>query len=104
MAGGASFADYNESYRQVHGGRKAAISATTVASVGAVGLRAPQPEAPRPEPEPTKAERTREVSDLMWKLNDYKTIDCPCGTRLKVPPRFRGKNVKCPHCGRVHAM
>ncbi|MFW6125845.1 MAG: M48 family metallopeptidase [Chloroflexota bacterium] len=104
MAGGASFADYNEAYRQVHGSRKGAVPAATVASTGAIGLRAPEAEAPRREPEPTKTERTREVSDLMWKLNDYKTIDCSCGTRLKVPPRFRGKNVRCPHCGRVHAV
>ncbi len=104
MAGGASFVDYDRAYRQVHGGRKGAIAPATVASVGAVGLRAPQPEAAPREPEPSKVERTREVSDLMLKLSDYKTINCECGTKLKVPPRLKGSQVRCPHCGRTHSV
>ena len=104
MAGGASFVDYDRAYRQVHGGRKGAISSATMASVGAVGLRAPQPEAAPREPEPSKVERTREVSDLMLKLSDYKTINCDCGTKLKVPPRLKGSQVRCPHCGRTHSV
>ena len=35
-------------------------------------------------------ERTRETSTLMQKLSNYKTIDCECGTRLKVPPGYEG--------------
>jgi heat shock protein HtpX len=104
MAGGASFADYDSAYRQVHGGRKGVITSATMAGVGAVGLRAAQPEAAPREPEPGKVERTREVSDLMWKLNDYKTINCDCGTKLKVPPKLKGSRVRCPHCGRTHSV
>jgi len=104
MAGGASFADYDSAYRQVHGGHKGVVTPAAMASVGAVGLRAPQAEAAPREPEPSKVERTREVSDLMWKLNDYKTINCDCGTNLKVPPRLKGSRVRCPHCGRTHSV
>jgi len=104
MAGGAAFADYENAYRQVHKRGKGVISPAAVASVGAVGLRAAEPEAARREPEPSKVERTREVSDLMWRLNDYKTINCGCGTKLKVPPKFKGTRVKCPHCGRIHSV
>ncbi len=104
MAGGAAFADYENAYRQVHKGGKGVISPAAVASVGAVGLRAAEPEAAPREPEPSKVERTREVSDLMWKLNDYKTINCACGTKLKVPPKFKSGQVKCPHCGRIHSV
>jgi len=101
MAGGASLADYNGAYRQVHGGSAGVISASTAASIGAVGLRSAEPEATRGEPEPGKVERTREVSDLMWRLNDYRTVTCDCGTKLKVPSKLKVAHVKCPHCGSI---
>ncbi|MBE9501237.1 MAG: M48 family metallopeptidase [Dehalococcoidia bacterium] len=104
MAGGASLADYDTAYRQVRKGRRGFVSASAIASVGAVGLREAEPEAARREPEPDKVERTREVSDLMWRLNDYRTIICDCGTKLKVPPKLKRVNVKCPHCGRINPI
>jgi heat shock protein HtpX len=104
MAGGASLADYDTAYRQVRKGRRGFVSASAIASVGAVGLREAEPEAARREPEPGKVERTREVSDLMWRLNDYRTIICDCGTKLKVPPKLKRVNVKCPHCGRINPI
>ncbi|MBT9149823.1 MAG: Protease HtpX [Dehalococcoidia bacterium] len=97
MGGGASFADYDNAYAKVHKGGGSVIPASALASAGAVGLRAA-------EPEPSKLERTREVSDLMWRQNNYKTINCDCGTKLKVPPKFKRANVKCPHCGRIHSI
>jgi len=104
MAGGASFNDYDKAYRQVHSGRRGILTPGTVAAVGAVGLR----EASSPEPigetyQSAKAERTREVSDVMLRLNDYGMIDCDCGVKLKVPPSLRGRSVQCPRCGRIHA-
>jgi heat shock protein HtpX len=104
MAGGASLADYDSAYRQVHKGGKGFMPAASIASAGAVGLRAATPEAAQPETEPGKVERSREVNDLMWRLNKYKTINCDCGTKLKVPPGFKGDSVRCPHCGRTHRL
>jgi heat shock protein HtpX len=40
----------------------------------------------------------------MWRQNNYKTINCDCGTKLKVPPKFQKANVKCPHCGRINPL
>ncbi len=104
MAGGASLSDYDSAYRQVHKGGKGVMPATAVAGAGAVGLRSASPEAAQPEAEPGKVERSREVSDLMWRLNKYKTINCACGTKLKVPPAFKGDSVRCPHCGRTNPL
>jgi len=104
MAGGASFADYDQAYRQVRGARKGVISATTISAAGAVGLQLEEPKAVRREPEPEKVERAREVSDLMLRMNKYRTINCSCGTKLKVPPTFKGTHVRCPHCGRINAV
>jgi len=102
MAGGASLVDYNHAYRSIHKGGKSVFSAATLASTNTVGIRAAVPEAAAAEREPSKAERTREVSDLMWRMNRYDTINCECGTKLKIPPDFKRSNVRCPHCGRIN--
>ncbi len=100
---GASPADYDQAYRQVKGGASV-IPASAVAGVGAVGLRAATPEAGRAEEAGDKIGRTRETSDLMWRLSNYKTVDCQCGTRLRVPPNFKEPAIQCPHCGRLNQI
>jgi heat shock protein HtpX len=104
MAGGASLADYDQAYRTIHKGGKPVFSATTMAGAGTVGIRAAVPEAAPGEREPSKVERTREVSDLMWRMNEYETVTCDCGTKLKIPPNFKRSNVRCPHCGRINSV
>jgi heat shock protein HtpX len=94
---GASYADYEQVYEKVHGAGKGVIPASALSLSHPAGLRAAGAEA---APEPDKIGRTRETSDLMWRLGNYKTITCKCGTRLRVPPRFKGTTVRCPHCGR----
>ncbi len=101
MAGGASFADYDQAYRGIHETGKGIIPGSAVAT-GPVALRAAGAEEILGEPD--KMERAREVSDLMWRRSDYKTITCACGTKLRVPPRFKAPSVKCPYCGRINQV
>jgi len=101
---GASLGDYNQAYREAHRRGGGIIPTSALAGAGAIGLRAVEPEVARLEPEPDKVGRTRETSDLMWRLNNYKTINCTCGTKLKIPPKFKGSSVKCPHCGHTHPL
>jgi heat shock protein HtpX len=103
MAGGASFAQYDQAYQQVHKTQTGMISATTIAAAGVVGLRGAETEAAAAK-EPSHIERTRETTDMMHKLDGYKTITCACGTKLKVPPGFKDDTIRCPHCGRVHKV
>ncbi len=102
MAGGASLADYDQAYRQLHKGGGGIISAPTIAAVGAMGLRAA--EAGVTEKDPDRLTRTRETQDLLWRQSNYKLITCSCDTRLRIPPRFKESSVKCPHCGKVHPV
>jgi heat shock protein HtpX len=104
MAGGASFSQYDQAYRQVHKAQTGMISATTIAAAGAVSLRGAKAEEPAQVKEPSHIERTRETADMLHRLNGYKTITCACGTKLKVPPRFKDNTLRCPHCGRVHKV
>jgi heat shock protein HtpX len=103
LAGNVSYTAYNDAYNKVRGAHGGLISSRTAARTpGVAAIRPATTEGPLLEGPANSAGRAREVSDLMFKLNDYKMIDCPCGTRLKVPPTLRGHTVRCPHCGRLH--
>jgi heat shock protein HtpX len=101
---GASLVDYDRAYREARGIKRGIAPSSALAldkMAAAATLRAPSADTKPVEEAAQKVERARETSDLMWRLHDYKTIDCPCGTRLRVSPEFRGVNVQCPHCGRI---
>jgi heat shock protein HtpX len=105
MGGGADYSKYDQAYRTVKNTSSGVISSQTAAAVGAVGLREASAEGLAPvetAPLDDKSTRTREVNDMMYRMNDYKVIDCECGAKLKVPPSMRGTVVKCPRCGRPH--
>jgi len=101
MAGGASLTDYNNAYQQVHRGGGTVIPASALA-MSTASYKAITPEIKTKEPD--KLARTREISDLMWKLGKYRQISCDCGAKLRIPPRFEDRQIKCPHCGRVHKL
>lgn len=96
MGGHAGLTSYDEAFRKVTG--------RPVGIVPFAALRgaADVPSASRPAPT-DHIERVRQTTDALWSLNDYIFINCPCGTRLKIPPVYRHKKIECPHCSRVHA-
>ncbi len=92
---GASLADYDRAYREVKYDRKGIIPGA--AAAGLVPIRAPSPEPP------DEVQQARETSNVMWRLSNYSVIECACGTKLKLPPTFRGSEIRCPHCGRLNS-
>jgi heat shock protein HtpX len=108
--GGASYADYERSYEKVKQSRVVPASAL----VGAQSMAIRQASTTENQPlgagdqsteTRDKIERTRETSDLMWRMNNYKTLTCEnCGTRLRLPPGFQAPLVRCPHCGHVNQL
>jgi heat shock protein HtpX len=101
MAGGAAFSDYENAYRQVHSGKQSILSKAAVAGAGAVGIRAASLSEPGEMAEVSeKSARTREVSDMMLRLNNYRVVDCECGAKWKIPPGFRDESIQCTRCGR----
>jgi len=97
---GASFSSYEEAYNKLHGSRRGILPSSALAPTPTVEIRTS-----RPEPvEPLKAgiERRRDTSEALWQMNDYKTLTCECGTRLRIPPKLQNSTVRCPHCGRTN--
>jgi len=101
---GASLADYERAYQQARGGGIIPATALTLDSINPPALRAPSEEKKPAEKFPQKVERARETTELIWRLNNYSSILCDCGTTLRIPPNFRAPSIKCPHCGRVHPI
>jgi heat shock protein HtpX len=98
---GASFGDYDQAYRQVHRGGKGVVP---VASLAAATVPITTIRLEGEAGEPNEIQRARETSDVMWRLNNYNTITCDCGAKLRVPPKFKQSQIKCPHCGRTHQV
>jgi len=98
---GASFSNYDQAYRQVHqGGRGVIPAAGLAAASGTLAKTAP----PKTIEEPDEIQRARETSDVMWRLNNYKTITCDCGAKLRVPSGFKETSITCPRCRRRHPV
>ncbi len=98
---GASYLDYSKAYQEVLHTDKAFIPAAEAAAVGSVALRASKPEPPEKLEE---VERTRETTNALWNAHNYKVIQCPCGTKMRLPPSYKQPEIKCPHCGRINAV
>jgi len=97
---GASFNDYDQAYRQVHKGKGVIPAAGLAAETVPLATVKLEGEAG----EPNEIQRARETSDVMWRLSNYSTITCDCGTKLRVPPTFKERQIRCPHCGRTHQV
>jgi heat shock protein HtpX len=95
---GASFADYALAYRKVRDTSKVLIPAAAVAAAGIIPVRTARPE------DLDHIQRARETTNVLWNLNKYKITNCPCGTRMRLPPKFKYPEVKCPHCGKMNPV
>jgi len=100
MAGGASLAAYNMAYSEVTKSGRGVVPRSALAGEPTIAAR----QAAAAEPQPEKVERVRETSDLMWKMSNYGLVNCQCGTKIRVPPNFKGNSIRCPHCGTVNAL
>lgn len=101
MAGGASFADYNQAFQQTRNSKQNIIPGSALAgAAGLVSTRQPEPAADKLSESQQNIGRAREVSGVLDKLHQYTALSCQCGTAFRVPPDYKGKIIRCPHCGR----
>lgn len=103
MGGGAGLQNYDAAFRKVTGRPVGVVPFAALRETVEVPAQPAPPPMPQVLPPLTHVERVRQTTDLLWALNDFIFIDCPCETKLKIPPVYRGKKIECPHCGRVHA-
>lgn len=99
---GASLADYEKSYEKVKSSR--VMPASALADTAAIEMRPASAETPLGEIQ-GQIDRTRQTSDLMWRMNNYKALSCDnCGMHIKLPPSYKEPSVRCPRCGHVNQV
>ena len=98
---GASYADYEKSYEQVKSSRVMPASAL---AGDAVEVRSASAGSQAGEIQEQIA-RSRETSDLMWRMSNYKALSCDnCGMHIKLPPSYKEPSVQCPRCGHINRV
>jgi heat shock protein HtpX len=99
---GASYTDYEDSYKEVK--KDNMIPASALAGAAAVELRQASAGAQEGEVQ-EQIDRSRETSDALWRVHNYKSLNCAnCGTGMRLPPGYDQPNVQCPHCGYINQL
>lgn len=99
---GASYSDYEQSYQSVN--NKKVLPASALEDTQSVGLRQASAGAKAGEVQ-EQINQVRETSDVLWRLNNYRSLNCGnCGAGMKLPPAFKGREVRCPHCGYINKV
>jgi heat shock protein HtpX len=97
MGGGAGYVDYDAAFRKITGGA-GCIGRRTLAEDTPAQARAATP-AP-PETREESVQRSREVGNLLGRLDGLTVLQCACGVGIKVPPGASWPSIPCPRCGR----
>jgi heat shock protein HtpX len=101
MGGGVGYVDYDSAYRKITG-RGHCIGARTLAEDTPAAARAAMPAAPETRDE--RVSRSREVGNLVAKLDGFTMMRCECGVGIKVPPGTTWSSIPCPRCGRENPL
>ncbi|MBU1864669.1 MAG: M48 family metallopeptidase [Candidatus Omnitrophica bacterium] len=97
MTHGANYRDYQQAFMSAKGKSTSIMPTSALSDSEPIPLRHAMREQTS---ERSTKKRARDVGDLMRTLNKYVFLSCLCGMRIKVPPQFKGKEIKCTRCGR----
>ena len=93
---GASFKDYSDAFTNVT--HKKTVVPVAALTKEDIALREAEAKAAK---EKRTESQMRQVGDIMRRVNQFIFLTCACGLKLKIPPNFKSKNVKCPRCRRM---
>jgi heat shock protein HtpX len=96
MTHGASFKQYSDAFTNVTHG-KTVVPVAALSKKEDVALRQADAEATKKD---RRDKQMRQVGDIMRRVNQFIFLTCACGLKLKIPPNFKGSNVKCPRCSK----
>lgn len=98
MSHGAAFTDYEKSYETVTK-RSAVVPTSALKQTEAIPVREALTESKSTR---TAKQQARQVGDLMRTVSAFAFLTCSeCGLKMKIPPEYKGKQVKCPRCKKV---
>jgi heat shock protein HtpX len=97
MGGGVGYVDYDAAYRKITGGGGCIGKRTLAADTPAHARQAAPAET---EARHETVTRSREVGQLVGRIDGFTQMQCPCGVGIKVPPGSGWTSIPCPRCGR----
>src|SRR5579859_80879 len=101
MGGGVGYVDYDAAYRKVLG-KEGVIGKRTLSEDTPAARREASPAGPALAPAPEAREeivtRSREVGNLLGRLDGLTLMKCACGVGIKVPPGSTWTSIPCPRC------
>jgi heat shock protein HtpX len=99
MSGSSSLRTYEQTFRKLHGG-VGVISPDNLKFSKEVPIRkaGTLPEEHNPK------KNLRDIKNVLHKSAGYGLLSCECGVRLKIPPNFKHKRIRCPRCGRPYQL
>ncbi|HVR86274.1 MAG TPA: M48 family metalloprotease, partial [Planctomycetota bacterium] len=102
MGGGVGYVDYDAAYRKVVG-KDGLIGQRTLSEDTPAARREASPAGPAmaaaPEAREEIVTRSREVGNLLGRLDGLTLMKCACGVGIKVPPGSTWASIPCPRCG-----
>lgn len=96
MGGGSAYADYEAAYGKAFGKGSALLGKRTLAADTAAPARAA---VPKVESKQDAVARSKDVVQLLGRLEDFLLMTCACGLGIKVPPELKRDSIPCPRCG-----
>src|SRR5579864_7021230 len=100
MGGGVGFVDYDAAYRKIVG-KTGVIGKRTLSEDTPTARREASEAGPAAAPEAREelVTRSREVGNLLGRLDGLTLMKCACGVGIKVPPGSTWTSIPCPRCG-----
>jgi heat shock protein HtpX len=109
MSQGVGFIDYQKAYNEVVQHKANFMPDSMLASKISFPMRGASALSDEPgfvetREEFNKLENNDRSEDITRLSEDFGFISCPCGMKIKTPPDYKKLYIKCPRCGRTHAL
>jgi heat shock protein HtpX len=97
MSHGAGYIDYEKSYEAVT--KRSAVMPASALKSEEVAIRDASTESKSTR---NAKQQARQIGDLMRTVSAFSFLTCSgCNLKMKIPPDFKGKKVKCPRCKKI---
>ena len=97
MSHGAGYIDYEKSYEAVT--KRSAVMPASALKPEEVAIRDASTESKSTR---NAKQQARQIGDLMRTVSAFSFLTCSgCNLKMKIPPDFKGKKVKCPRCKKI---
>jgi heat shock protein HtpX len=97
MSHGAGYIDYEKSYEAVT--KRSAVMPASALKPEEVAIRDASTESKSTR---NAKQQARQIGDLMRTVSAFSFLTCNgCNLKMKIPPDFKSKKVKCPRCKKI---